>query len=56
MRVLRTPQDAALSEEIVQDKDRSYCMSFHTRGADFRAVFVSAASAINAATKQVNVH
>ena len=40
----------------MQDKDRSYCMSFHTRGADFRAVFVSAASAINAATKQVQVH
>lgn len=40
----------------MQDKDRSYCMSFHTRGADFRAVFVSAASAINAATRQVNVH
>jgi molecular chaperone Hsp33 len=31
-------------------------MSFHTRGADFRAVFVSAADAINAATKQVAVH
>lgn len=30
-------------------------MSFHTRGADFRAVFVSAAEAINAATKQVAV-
>lgn len=31
-------------------------MSFHTRGADFRAVFVSLADAINAATKQVHVH
>lgn len=31
-------------------------MSFHTRGADFRAVFVSLADAINAATKQVSVH
>lgn len=31
-------------------------MSFHTRGADFRAVFVSLADAINAATKQVTVH
>lgn len=31
-------------------------MSFHTRGADFRAIFVSAAGAINAATKQVAVH
>lgn len=31
-------------------------MSFHTRGADFRAVFVSAAEAINAATKQIQVH
>lgn len=30
-------------------------MSFHTRGADFRAVFVSAAEAINAATAQVHV-
>ncbi|GAB4423032.1 MAG: hypothetical protein OHK0011_02620 [Turneriella sp.] len=35
--------------------DRSYSMSFHTRGADFRAVFVSAAEAINAATAQVHV-
>lgn len=38
------------------DTERSYSMSFHTRGADFRAVFVSAADAINAATKQVGVH
>ncbi len=30
-------------------------MSFHTRGADFRAVFVSAADAINAAKEQVQV-
>ncbi len=30
-------------------------MSFHTRGADFRAVFVSAAEAINAAKAQVHV-
>lgn len=30
-------------------------MSFHTRGADFRAVFVTAAEAINAAIKQVHV-
>ena len=30
-------------------------MSFHTRGADFRAVFVSAAGAINAATAQIHV-
>jgi molecular chaperone Hsp33 len=36
--------------------DRSYSMSFHTRGADFRAVFVSAAEAINAATRQVHVN
>lgn len=33
----------------------SCSLSFHTRGADFRAVFVSAAEAINAATKQVEV-
>jgi redox-regulated HSP33 family molecular chaperone len=38
------------------DNERSYCMSFHTKGADFRAVFVSAAGAINAATKQVAVN
>ncbi|MFZ5629421.1 MAG: Hsp33 family molecular chaperone HslO [Spirochaetota bacterium] len=35
--------------------DRAYSMSFHTRDADFRAVFVSAAEAINAATAQVHV-
>lgn len=31
-------------------------MSFHTKGADFRAVFVSAAEAINAATAQIKVN
>jgi molecular chaperone Hsp33 len=35
--------------------ERSYSMCFHTRNADFRAVFVSAAEAINAATEQVHV-
>lgn len=35
--------------------DRPYSMSFHTRAADFRAVFVSAAEAINAARGQVHV-
>jgi len=37
------------------EDSRSYCKSFHTRGADFRAVFVSAAEAINAATQQIRV-
>lgn len=37
------------------DKKQSHCMSFHTKGADFRAVFVSAAGAINAATAQIQV-
>ena len=36
-------------------KKQSHSMSFHTRGADFRAVFVSAAEAINAATAQIKV-
>lgn len=35
--------------------DRSFSTSFHTREADFRAVFVSAAEAINVAIEQVNV-
>lgn len=34
---------------------QSHCMSFHTRGADFRAVFVSAAEVINAAKEQIKV-
>ncbi|HRP70908.1 MAG TPA: hypothetical protein PLY93_15400, partial [Turneriella sp.] len=29
---------------------------FHTREADFRAVFVSASDAINAAQKQIGLH
>lgn len=33
----------------------SRCMTFHTRGADFRAVFVSVADAVNAATQQIAV-
>jgi len=37
------------------ENERSYCLSFHTRDADFRAIFVSAADAINAATRQVQV-
>lgn len=50
------PHNAAPCERQMPDSERSYCMSFHTRGADFRAIFVSAADAINAATRQVAVN
>jgi len=37
------------------DPSRSHSLSFHTREADFRAVFVSIADAVNAASKQIRV-
>lgn len=37
------------------DQTRSHSLSFHTRDADFRAVFVSVASAVNAASKQIKL-
>ncbi|MBV6493544.1 MAG: 33 kDa chaperonin [Turneriella sp.] len=40
----------------MKDDNQSLRMAFHTRAADFRAVFVSAASAINTAREQVALH
>jgi molecular chaperone Hsp33 len=52
---LSTVAPASGVAAVMKEDDRSYTLAFHTRGADFRAVFVSAAGAINAAINQVKV-